>query len=481
MACAIGLYVGPSWSNNGLVAIGNGATQLGLAGAGTAMAQDAAATFRNPAAGAWIGNSMTTDLGIAVPDGGFTVGPVGPGSTFGLLDLSPGSSTSVKGYFPIPSFAINWRLDDRQAWGIGIAASGLKSLSSGNTATLARGIPVFEARCDGTFGGGGPVSGTTDLAGLCGHSNDSLGVNLGQVFLSAHWAYRVRDDLSLGVAPVFLFQRLSVHGIGAYAAFSNYPHQTTDTGGSYAYGGGMRLGLLWEITPGIGVGLAYQSRVYTTEFTRYKGVIIGGSFDGAPVYDLGFQIHLAPEHRLLLDAEYIGYGDIKPLANRVDPQRFTDQCFVPRLLTRSLPNPPALDACLGGSTGPGFGWKSIPVYKIGYQFQRGRLSLRAGYSYGENPVQSGQILSSVTAPAITKQHATVGVSWALTPRLSLGWALVDAIENRISVQNVLSNATLRLQGSQLVQVNVAPDPRDQIIQVHLNVWQSQFGLTWTLE
>jgi long-chain fatty acid transport protein len=193
------------------------------------------------------------------------------------------------------------------------------------------------------------------------------------------------------------------------------------------------------------------------------------------------QIHLAPEHRLLLDAEYLGYGDIKPLANRVDPQRFTDQCFVPRLLTRSLPNPPVLDACLGGRNGPGFGWQSIPVYKIGYQFQRGRLSLRAGYSYGDNPVQRDQALSAITAPAITKQHATIGASWALTPRLSLGWAFIDAIENRISVPNVLSNATLQLQGSQLVQVNVAPDPRDQIFQIHLNVWQSQLGLTWTLE
>jgi len=477
-----GFYAGASWSNNGLVSPGNGAAQLGLAGAGTAMAEDAAATLRNPAAGVWIGNSMTTDLGVALPDGGFKAGPVGSGSQFGLFEFTPESDTNVKGVFPIPSFARNWRLSENQAWGLGLTASGLKAISSNDTATLARGIPPFTAHCDGALGGGKRLSDTTDLTGLCGNSNATFGVNLEQAFLSFHWSYRVTPELSAGIAPVVLVQRLSVRGLGAFEAFSDYPSETSDNGGSYSYGGGVRAGLLWNITPGIGFGLAYQSQLYETAFNRYKGVLTGGSLDFAPVYDLGFQFSLAPGHHLLLDAEYIDYGQIKPLTSGIDPQQFTDNCFVPRLLTKSQPHPAPADACLGGSGGPGFGWRSIVVYKAGYEFRSGRLTLRAGYSYGENPVPGDQFLSSALAPAITKQHASVGLSWALNPHLSLSWALIDAIENRVSARNVFSNADVQfVQGGQLVSVNVSSDPRDQIVEAHLGAWQSQFGLTWTMK
>lgn len=479
LAC---LHPNSGWSANGMVAPGSGTTQLGLAGAGTAMAQDAAAALRNPAAGAWMGDAMTADLGVVIPVGGYEAGAVGPGSITGLLEITPGRNTSVTGVFPSPAFARNWRLNDRHAWGLGVTAAGLKALSRGNSAAVARGIPGFEARCDGDFGGGDALAGTIDTSGFCGRSGSALGVDLTQILVSAHWAYQPRPDISLGLAPVFAFQRLNVRGIGAFADFSNYPDKTTDNKSDLSYGGGLRLGLLWEITSGVGLGMAYQSRIYTSEFDRYRGVIIGGALDFAPIYNLGLQIHVARGHRLLLDVEHIRYADIKPLGNRVDPQRFTDGCFVPRLLTRSLPDVPPLDACLGGPDGPGFGWQNITVYKLGYQVQRGRLTLRAGYSFGGNPVGDDQTLSAAFAPAVTDQHAAIGLSWALTPKLTFSWALMDAMPNRVRSRNALSNVNPQALGdSTLAGFKVEPDPQDQMIESHLSVWQSQFGLTWTID
>lgn len=479
LAC---LHPSSGWSANGMVAPGNGTTQLGLAGAGTAMAQDAAATLRNPAAGAWMGDAMTADLGIVVPVGGYEASSVGSGSITGLFQIAPGRDTSVSGVFPSPAFARNWRLNDSQAWGLGVTAAGLKTLSQGNSAALARGIPGFEAHCDGDFGGGDPLAGTIDTSGFCGRSGPALGVDLTQILVSAHWAYRPRPDIAVGLAPVFAFQRLNVRGIGAFADFSNYPDKTTDNKSDYSYGGGLRLGLLWEIASGVGLGMAYQSRIYTSEFDRYRGVIIGGVLDFAPIYNLGLQIHVAQGQRLLFDVEHIRYADIKPLGQRVDPQRFTDGCFVPRLLTRSLPNVPPLDACLGGPDGPGFGWENITVYKLGYQFQHGRLTLRAGYSLGGNPVGDDQTLSAAFAPAVTEQHAAMGLSWALTPKLTFSWALVDALPNRVRSRNALSNVTPHVLGdSTFAGFKVEPDAQDQIIESHLSVWQSQFGLIWTID
>tara|TARA_R110000787_G_scaffold58980_2_gene133863 strand:- start:1019 stop:2515 length:1497 start_codon:yes stop_codon:yes gene_type:complete len=478
--CVVLLLAVEAAASNGMNAPGTGAVQLGMAGAGTALASDASATLRNPAAGAWLGNTRTAELGIAIPDGGFRVGPLGENAPFGLLDLKPGRNTSVTGVFPIPSFARNWRRDDRTAVGWGVSASGLKALSEGGSATLARGLPTLDARCDGDFGGGQPLSALSDPSGLCGRSGTTLGVDLTQVLVSAHWAYRVLPSLSVGIAPVFAAQRIEVRGLGAFAAFSKFPERTTNRGFDYSYGGGARIGLLWELGHGIGIGAAYQTRLYQTEFEKYRGAIIGGSLDFAPVLNLGLQFHVIDGHRLFLDYEQVRYGDIRPLANQVEPQRFTDNCFVPRLFTRNFESPPALDACLGASGGPGFGWDTIDVYKIGYQGEHDRLTWRAGLSWGGNPVVRDQTLPKIFAPAITDRHAALGLSWKLSPQLELGWALIYAIKNTIRESNTFSNATPTALQGELLSFDVSRDPADQTIDTHISVWQSQFSLTWSL-
>lgn len=474
LACACGV----AGATNGMLAPGNGTTQLGLAGAGTALAEDAAATLRNPAAGAWLGSGQTFDLGMAIPKGGYRAGPVGEGSRLGMLELASGYESSASGVHPVPGFARNWRIDERSALGIGFTASGLKTLSRAESAHLGRGVPGFDVQCRGTLGGGGPVAGSRDPRGLCGNVGEGLGADLMQLFLSAHWSYRPRPEWSLGLAPVIELQRLQVRGIGAFTDFSNEPSRVTDNGPDMAYGAGLRAGLLWEMTPGIGLGFAYQSRVYNTEFDRYRGVIIGGAIDQPPIYDLGLQIHLAPRQRLLLDIQHIRYAHITPLGRGVDAQYFTDECFIPRLLGgREGP----LDACAGGVQGPGFGWDNMTIYKLGYQGSRGRLTWRAGFSYGRQPVGEGQILSAVFAPAITERHAALGLSWALRPRVSVDWALVHALKNRKRELNAMSNAQLQLLGANLIGFRVDADPQDQVLEAELEMWQSQFGVTWRFE
>lgn len=482
LPCSVGVlaFTSPLWAANGLVSPGNGTTQLGMAGAGTALAEDPAATIRNPAAGVWMGSGRTFDLGLAVPKGGYNVGPVGPESKTGIFEISPGRDSSVTGVFPLPTFAYNRRVNDDNAWGIGVSVAGLKSLSSGNTATLVRGIRGLEAHCAGTYGSGDPVAGNDDPQHLCGHSGADAGVNLAQLYLSAYWARRLLPNLSLGVAPVFLAQRLSIRGLGTFAAFSDYPDQTSDNGGDVAFGGGARAGLLWEVGAGVGVGLAYQSRIWTTDFNKYRGLVIGGALDQAPIYNLGLQFHVTPGLRMLVDVEHIAYSEVRSLRNGFETQRFTDECLAPRLLTRlGAKSSGGNDAsCLGGRNGPGFGWRDMTVFKLGSEFRSGRLTARAGYSYGRQPLRDGQILSAVFAPGITERHAAAGLSWALSPRLSLDWALLYAIRHTLTGQNSLSSITVNTRGLTLQGFSAEQDAQDQTIQAHVSVLQSQFGLTW---
>lgn len=479
VTCALGLAVTtPGWAANGMNAPGYGAAQLGLAGAGTAMAEDSFATLRNPATATWLDDGASFDLGIAVPKGGTTVGPLGQGSQLGLLDLEPGRYTAVTGVFPIPAYARNWRYSDHSAFGWGITASGLKSITEGGSASLARGLPGFEASCEGSFAGGGRLAGTVDLMSLCGNGATKLGVDLTQVVVSAHYAYQPTDSLSLGIAPVVAAQRILVRGLGAFAAFSNFPLQATNNGFDFSYGGGVRLGALWEITDGIGVGAAWQSRLRQTEFDRYKGTIIGGSLDFASTLNVGLQVHLAEGHRVLLDMEKIEYGAVKPLGSQVEPQRFSDQCFIPRLLTRS-DTPSELPACLGGDTGPGFGWGDVTVYKLGYQAKLGEITWRAGFSWGGNPVNDEQTLPKFFAPAITDRHAALGLSWRRPTGAIIDVALLHAIENRIRERNVFSNAQVSVLDGTLVGYRVDSDPQDQEFVSSLRIWELHVSYSWS--
>lgn len=462
---------------NGMTAPGHGAAQLGRAGAGTAMAEDSFAILRNPAAAAWLESGAAYDLGIAVPDGGTTVGAVGNNSQFGLIDISPGQYQPISGVYPIPAYARNWRIDDRTAIGWGVTASGMKSITANGSAALARGLPTFDANCQGSFGGGEPVPGRPDIMGLCGNSGTKLGVDLTQFLISMHFSRRVHHGLSIGISPVLAAQRILIRGLGAFSAFSNSPQSTTDNGFDLSYGGGLRLGVLWELGNGVGIGAAYQTRLYQSTFDRYEGVVIDGSIDFAPILNLGAHFHFRPGHRLLIDLEHIEYSQVTPLAQRVDPQRFSDECFIPRVLSRSE-RPAPLAACLGGRTGPGFGWRNVTVHKLGYEADLGRWRVRAGFSWVGNPVVAGQTLSKFYAPAITDQHASVGLSFNRRNGSEIQLALVHALKNSSRERNIFSNAQLTALNGNPVGYVIEPDGQDQFLESSLSAWELHMTFSW---
>lgn len=481
VALLSGLFLNaePSLAANGMNAPGYGAVSLGMAGAGTALVQDAFATLRNPAAGTWLDDRTSLDIGLAAPSGGSRVRPPAPTAGIGLVVIEPGKYTAAKGVYPVPTLAINWRLDDRSAAGIGIIAAGLKAITPDGTATLARGLPVFQARCDGIFGGGAPLPATTDLYGLCGRSGTKLGVDLVQLQVSGHFSYLLSEGLSVGIAPVVAGQRIAVRGLGAFAPFSNEPDRTTDNRFDFSYGGGVRIGFLWQVREGIGLGAAYQSRLWQSPFDRYRGAIIDGSLDLAPTTNVGVQVHVTRGQRLLFDIERIEFGKVKPLRQQLDGQRFADECFLPRLLTRSLPDPSNSTSCLGGEAGPGFGWRSINVIKVGYQGQWDRLAVRAGFSWGGNPVNHGEVLQKVFAPPLTDRHVALGLSWNFGNGRALDAALLYAIRNRTHERNIFSNTPLTLLNGTPVGFEVDADSDDQEIVSEIRVVQFHMTYSWT--
>lgn len=150
-------HPGPGWAASGLVPLGTGAVQNGLAGAGTAAATDAFSSVRNPAAGARLDTQLALGLDIGLPDGRIQAGD--PGTGIGIFAFSSHSQQSVSGVLPAPQFAYNRRLAPRAAWGLSLNIAGLATEASEGSATFAGSVPLISARCEGLLGGGRPLPG----------------------------------------------------------------------------------------------------------------------------------------------------------------------------------------------------------------------------------------------------------------------------------------------------------------------------------
>ncbi len=138
-------------ATNGYFSHGYSTKEKGLAGAGTALSQDAMAAATNPAGMAFIGERMDLGLQLFSPsprgytvtgtppvpgDGSFTVfapaapptcnfpDPGGSGACAPPFSVNTGSVESENDFFLIPHFAYNWQLADDTTAGVAIYGNG---------------------------------------------------------------------------------------------------------------------------------------------------------------------------------------------------------------------------------------------------------------------------------------------------------------------------------------------------------------------
>jgi Outer membrane protein transport protein (OMPP1/FadL/TodX). len=95
-------------------------------------------------------------------------------------------------------------------------------------------------------------------------------------------------------------------------------------------------------------------------------------------------------------------------------------------------------AQLGSDNGPGFGWQSVNVIKVGMEIHPvGPFTVRLGYNHSTNPVQSRDVTFNILAPGVVKDHATFGVTYDLTHKSELTLAYMHAFRNTVSGNSLL--------------------------------------------
>jgi long-chain fatty acid transport protein len=401
-------------ATDGYLQHGYGMKAKGMAGASIAVAQDAFGGANNPATMAFAGNQFAIGVDLFSPTR--SAERTG-GAAFGL----DGSADSDSKYFGIPEVAFNYMLQPNLSLGVTVYGNG-----GMNTDYPGGQLPSPGACGPATGPGTGfnPAPGPYNL--FCG--NGRLGVDLSQLIVAPTMAWQFVPGHSVGVSPLFGYQRFKADGLQAFQGLSTSPGDVTNRGHDSSTGWGVRVGYYGQITPQIAVGATYQSKIDMGNFDKYKGLFAeGGGFNMPGNWGVGVAVRPTPQWLIALDYVKIYYSDAKSVHN---PSNLILQCAF-----GIDPN-----TCLGGSNGAGFGWQDVDVFKIGVQYElNSQWTLRAGYNHSDNPIRSQDVTFNMLAPGVIQDHATAGATWKWNPQNELTGAFMYAFNNTVQGASLLNS------------------------------------------
>lgn len=335
----------PAHATDGYFDFGYGIQAKGMGGAAVAFPQDSLAPASNPAGVAFLDNRADLGLSYFQPDRSASIGPYS-------------FDGNAKDQFFLPELGYRHSL----------------------TTDLSLDIAVY--------GNGGM---NTDYNNNPGFGLGHAGVDLSQLFVAPTLAYKFGDHHAIGLAPIFAYQRFEAYGLQNFGI----PNQGYDN----SYGGGVRIGYTGKFTDWLTAGVTYQSRIFTTAFSKYDRLFAEqGSFDIPENVALGVAIKPIKPLTFALDVEEIFYSEVKSVGNNLSLIR--------------------LGNGLGAAEGPGFGWQNVTAIKAGIAYDvTDRLTLRLGYNFCTQPIPESQTYFNILAPGVVQQHITAGATY----RFSQHW------------------------------------------------------------
>lgn len=380
---ALAGLAGSAYATNGYFSHGYGMKAKGMAGASTAMSDDAFGGANNPASMAFAGNRF--DLGVDL------FSPRREASNAGDFG-TPVSSKSDSNYFLVPELGYNHMVNNDLALGVTV-------YGNGGMNTNYKALSGF---------------GNTNILGGQG----KLGVDLMQLIVAPTAAYKIAPNHSIGISPLIGYQRFKAYGLQAFNSYSASNANLTNNGYDDSFGYGVRIGYMGKIAPTVTIGAAYASKMNFQEFDKYKGLFAEqGDFDIPENYNLGAAWDVTPTVKLALDYQRINFSKVPSVGNPVT-----------NLLVLGQP--------LGSTNGPGFGYSNINVWKLGTEYKYSQnLTLRAGYSHSDNPISAsdtGETMLNILAPAVIKDTATLGFTYTLASGNELTMAYMHGFKNSVS-------------------------------------------------
>jgi long-chain fatty acid transport protein len=382
---ALLFFAEPAFSTNGYQLIGVGSYQKSLAGAVTALPGSNMTAVTNPA---------------------------------GMLRIGHRADFSMEAFMPE-------RNTDFSAFGGGIADSSSEIY----------GIPAIGwngpvgSRDDMVFGGG--MYGTSGMGVDYGSTLMQPGVYWDGYSSIAFWqmapslAWQAAEKLSLGAAVNIDFQQVAFQQRMLAAPG---PDQTVLMNfdlskGASAFGFGLSLGLLYDVNDRVTLGASYKSKQFFTdlEYQLSFGDIDMSAFGGSPLpagtYNLdldfpqqaaiGIAAHVTGVFTIAADVKWINWSDT--------------------METLAVAGPGGIQVPMDP------GWDDQFVFALGLAYKvNDRFNLRAGFNFGESPIDAVSAASNLILPAVVETHYTVGADYRLDEHWDIGFHYMYVPENTIT-------------------------------------------------
>ncbi|MDZ7802965.1 OmpP1/FadL family transporter [Thiohalophilus sp.] len=359
-------------ATNGYFSHGAGTKSKAMAGAGSAIPEDALNAAINPANLVLVGPRVDAGASLFLPVRGFRAND---DATAGTPQIPPGQYDSEQSWFLIPQFAWAHKLSEDSATGVVISANGL---STRYDAPLFR---FFEQ------------PGAPDEQ----RASAPVGADLYQLFVHVPYSIRLGPNFTAGIGPIMAVQAFRARGMEPFRAVSIAPDAVTNNGFDYSYGIGLSLGLNYRPTEWVALAFGLQPRIDMTPFDKYQGAFAEqGDFDIPLAFQFGVSFEPHDDLTLSIDYQEIRYSEIAAIGN--------------------TNNRPLTTVELGSDEGIGGGWDDAQVLKLGARWHYAHdLVLRAGYSRMNQIIPRTQAMINIVAPAVSREHFSIGFTKQLDP------------------------------------------------------------------
>jgi long-chain fatty acid transport protein len=186
-----------------------------------------------------------------------------------------------------------------------------------------------------------------------------------------------------------------------------------------------------------------------SEFDDYADLFAeDGGFDIPSSIKLGLSFKTSDTLRINFDIEHTQYNEVDSVGNPMA-----------NLLACPWLGGSDVESCLGGANGAGFGWEDMTTYKLGAEWHASQDYIwRFGYSFGEQPIQSADVLFNILAPGVMEQHFTVGLTMVRPDAGEWTFSFMFAPEKSVTGPNMF-------------------DPT-QTIELKMNQLEFEFGFRW---
>ena len=205
-----------------------------------------------------------------------------------------------------------------------------------------------------------------------------------------------------------------------------------------------------QFTEQFAFGATYQSKISMGEFDKYKGLFAqDGGFDIPSNFAVGVAFRPTNQWLIALDFERIFYDDAPSVHN---PAEYLVNCAMG-----------LQDYCMGGSTGAGFGWQNVDVWKFGVQYAlNDQWTIRGGYNHTDNPIQPQDVTPNIIAPGVVEDQWTVGTTYRIDKVSEITGMFMYAQDNSVT-------------GTSLFAKLGAPPTTTEMISMH----QYQVGIAYS--